>query len=305
MKVPVLFVIFNRPETEQIVFDCIREYRPEKLYVAADGPREGKVGEYERCQEARDIIKAVDWPCVVKTLYREQNLGCGIGVSSAISWFFDNEEYGVIIEDDVIPSLDFFSLCEEALPRYQKEERVMMVSSFNPGARTLHSNQLGFTKYANIWAWATWRRAWANYDIEMSAASSKKLYDYINWYGLTLGIGYYHYCHQMLLSFEKTNRWHTWDYQWSLTLFFNNGFSLAPYVNLTRNVGVGDGCHYSDGGDDPYSKLKIGRLEYPLAFPDQITLDRWRYWLDITEFIRLRIIGLTKRIRRVLCMHKS
>ena len=175
MKVPVLFIIFNRPETEITVFNRIREYQPEKLYVAADGPRASKDGEAERCEAARAIIKDVDWPCEVKTLFRDHNLGCGLGVSSAISWFFEQEEYGCIIEDDVLPSLDFFEFCEEALPLYQNEEKVMLVSSFNPISKITESSTSGFSIYSNIWGWASWKRAWSHFDLEMKGPRNTPL----------------------------------------------------------------------------------------------------------------------------------
>ena len=105
---PILFLIFNRPDTTRIVFNRIREIRPERLYVAADAPREGRAKEIALCEEARRIIDDVDWPCEVKTLFRDRNLGCKQAISSALTWFFEQEERGVILEDDCLPDLSFF-----------------------------------------------------------------------------------------------------------------------------------------------------------------------------------------------------
>ena len=112
---PILFLIFNRPDTTRIVFNRIREIRPERLYVAADAPREGRVKEIALCEEARRIIDDVDWPCEVKTLFRDRNLGCKQAISSALTWFFEQEERGVNLEDDCLPDLTFFPFCEELL----------------------------------------------------------------------------------------------------------------------------------------------------------------------------------------------
>ena len=109
LKTAVLFLVFNRPDTTRQVFEAIRQAKPPRLYVAADGPREGKLGEVERVKEVRTIATAVDWPCEVKTLFRDKNLGCKKGVSSAITWFFEQEKQGIILEDDCLPHLDFFS----------------------------------------------------------------------------------------------------------------------------------------------------------------------------------------------------
>jgi len=92
----VLFVIFNRPDTTALVMEAIRAVRPERLYVAADGPRE-RNGDAARCEEARRIATEVDWPCELNTLFRNRNLGCGRAVSGALDWFFEHEEEGIIL----------------------------------------------------------------------------------------------------------------------------------------------------------------------------------------------------------------
>ena len=121
---PVLFIIFNRPDTTQQVFKAIRQVRPKYLYVAADGPRPDKIREKEKCEVAREIIKQVDWDCEVKTLFRNNNLGCKIGVSSAISWFFDNVEEGIILEDDCVSSISFLPFCSELLEYYRNDKDI-------------------------------------------------------------------------------------------------------------------------------------------------------------------------------------
>ena len=117
MRSAVLFLVFNRPVTTQQVFEAIAAARPPRLYVAADGPRAGRPGETELCAEVRRIATAVDWPCEVRTLFREENLGCRRAVSGGINWFFEQEEEGIIIEDDVLPVPSFFDYCDELTPQ--------------------------------------------------------------------------------------------------------------------------------------------------------------------------------------------
>src|SRR4051812_47307967 len=123
---PVLFLIFNRPDVTEKTFERIREAKPSRLYVAADGPRPNKPGEDVLCKTTRELIK-VDWPCELKTLYREKNLGCGRAVSQAITWFFDQEESGIIIEDDILPHLSFFNYCSTLLEHYKDDTAVMHI----------------------------------------------------------------------------------------------------------------------------------------------------------------------------------
>ncbi|MFH1427813.1 MAG: nucleotide-diphospho-sugar transferase, partial [Patescibacteria group bacterium] len=166
---PILFLIFNRPETTQRVFDKIKIIKPRHLFVAADGPREGK-NESEKCQAVRDIIKQIDWDCKVNTLFRDKNLGCKLAVSSAIDWFFDNVEEGIILEDDCLPDPSFFKFCQELLVKYREDSNVMCISgdNFNPNLYN-GSDSYFFSKVASIWGWASWRRAWKYYDIEMKS----------------------------------------------------------------------------------------------------------------------------------------
>src|SRR5688572_19370360 len=101
---PVLFIIFNRPDLTKQVFEAIRKAKPSRLYIAADGPRENILGEGEKCNEARRIASDIDWECKVRTLFRDENLGCGKGPTNAITWFFSHETEGIILEDDCLPS---------------------------------------------------------------------------------------------------------------------------------------------------------------------------------------------------------
>ena len=131
MKSPVLFIIFIREDTTRKVFEKIREAKPPRLYIAADGPRPGRPDDIEKCKATRSIVNDIDWECEVKTLFRDENLGCGKGVSSAITWFFDNEPEGIIIEDDILPNMEFFKFCDEMLEKYRDDERIQLVAGFN------------------------------------------------------------------------------------------------------------------------------------------------------------------------------
>lgn len=169
MHSAVLFLVFNRPDTTRQVLDSIRQARPPRLYVAADGAREDRPGERERCERVRGIATDVDWPCEVHTLFRARNLGCKTAVSGGISWFFEQEEEGIILEDDVLPDQSFFVFCEELLERYRHEAKVTMISGdYFHGNNHQPTASYFFSRYTHIWGWASWRRAWQHYDREMA-----------------------------------------------------------------------------------------------------------------------------------------
>ena len=132
MSTPILFLIFNRPQCTRKVFEEIRKNRPKRLYISADGPRCGVSSDAENCRLARQIATEVDWDCTVKTFFREENIGCGRAVQSGISWFFEHEEAGIILEDDCLPDATFFEFCGEMLRKYADDERIMHISGHNP-----------------------------------------------------------------------------------------------------------------------------------------------------------------------------
>jgi hypothetical protein len=131
LTTPVALLIFNRPDTTALVFQAIAKAKPPKLLVVADGPRDARPGEADKCQAARAIIEQVDWPCEVITHYADTNMGCKLRVSSGISWIFDQVEEAIILEDDCLPDPTFFRYCQEMLERYRDNERVGMVSGGN------------------------------------------------------------------------------------------------------------------------------------------------------------------------------
>ena len=168
-KTPVLLVIFNRPELTKTVLKKIALYRPSRFYIAADGPRENKSGDQELCQKTRELVRsAIDWDCEVETLFQDQNLGCGASVSQAISWFFSHEEMGIILEDDILVSDDFFEYSSQMLKKYKHDRRIMMVSGYNFSGSHVVSDKYFFTRNPSVSGWATWRRAWDLFDFELT-----------------------------------------------------------------------------------------------------------------------------------------
>ena len=156
LKTAVLFLVFNRPVTTMQVFEKIRQIKPQRLYVASDGPREGYNGEIEKVAKVREIATKVDWPCELRTLFRDNNLGCKKGVSTAITWFFEHEEQGIILEDDCVPHLDFFTYCENLLNFYSEEKKISVITGDNFQNGKWHGDgSYYFSKSNHYWGWAS------------------------------------------------------------------------------------------------------------------------------------------------------
>lgn len=271
LKTAVLFLVFNRPDTTKQVFESIRKAKPPRLYVAADGPRSTKEGEAETVQTVRDyVMKRIDWECEVKVLFREENLGCKYAVSSAITWFFENEEMGIILEDDCLPSQSFFWFCEELLVRYRDDTRIMAVSGDNfQFGRTRAEYSYYFSRYSHVWGWATWRRAWMNYDVDMRAWPEIKaggwLYDL---FGNLSEVEYW----QRIIDKVYSGQIDTWDHQWTFACWINNGLAVLPRTNLVTNVGFNaDATHTF--GDSIFSNMSSEDIQFPLVHPTYIMRD--------------------------------
>lgn len=258
MKSTVLFLVFNRPNTTQIVFDAISRARPSRLYIAADGPRSNYPNDNKLCEKTRAIVDQINWDCEVKTLFRKTNLGCRVAVSSAINWFFENEEEGIILEDDVVPSHEFFEFCDTMLERYRHQMQVGMISGFNPLGAKKKSSHYFYSSYASIWGWATWRSRWKLYDVNLSDWTIKDYKKFIRGKLPTYVMEYF------IDAYEKVHRkqMNTWDYQWSYVMQCHNLLVIRPEANLISNIGVlGTHSHFQHPNHyTPYGVMALDRL---------------------------------------------
>lgn len=264
MQTPILFLIFNRPEMSSRVFQRIREARPEKLFIAADGPRDNVQGEAQRCMETRkSILAQVDWPCEVETLLRDKNLGCKMAVSSAITWFFEQVEEGIILEDDCLPDPSFFPFCEEMLDRYRDDEKIMMISGDNFQPKHRGAASYFFSRFVHIWGWATWRRAWNHYDLSMQKwpayRDSKKIYAF-----LPRPIARKR---EQQFNRAYSGNVTTWDTQWVFACWEAEGLSVLPNSNLVTNIDS-SGTHMKIY--DPCTNRSITPMHFPLIHPPQV-----------------------------------
>lgn len=276
LNTAVLFLVFNRPDVTAQVFNAIRKARPSRLYVAADGPRAGREGEAERCAEVRRIATAVDWPCVVKTLFKDKNLGCKRAVSGGINWFFEHEEQGIILEDDCLPNQDFFFFCQDLLNRYATEERVWVITgnNFQNGVKRGDASYY-FSRYNHVWGWASWRRAWAYADMEISFWPKwKGSHEWKSFWSDTVS----------RLYWEKIfNRMHraeidTWDYPWTASVWYYGGLTATPNVNLVSNIGFGPDSTHTSFADSPLAEMAtttLNNITHPRSLVQDAAADHY------------------------------
>lgn len=280
LRTPILFIIFNRVDTASQVFEAIREARPQKLYIACDGPRPYKKGEDIACRQTRSLAQQVDWPCMVKTLFLEDNLGPSLGPYSFIKWFFEQEEQGIILEHDCLPHPDFFPYCEELLDKYRDNPRIGAISgpNFIPNPDCPYSYT--FTIYNHIWGWATWRRTIDKYTLDLSGVSESELNGMLR---------------RNFPSFKERAYWRTifrqirkreiptWDYYLTFCLWLNNLLAISPSKNLVANIGFGEGAVNTTDENSPLANRTVESI-LPLVHNPYIECNRTEekgYFLQI------------------------
>ncbi len=271
LATPVALLIFNRPDTAEKVYEAIRNAKPKKLLVVADGPRADRPGEAEKCSAARAIIDRVDWPCEVLKNYSDVNLGCKLRVSSGLNWVFETVEESIILEDDCLPHPTFFRFCEELLGKYRSDERISLISGVNyQFGRKRTNDSYYFSRYNHIWGWASWRRAWKNYDVTM------KLWPEVrdgNW--LYDKFGSKKLARYWTALFDKAyqGQVNTWDFQWTFSCWVHNTLSILPNVNLISNIGFGGEATHTKNGNLQISNMKAEPMLFPLRHPSCMIRD--------------------------------
>ena len=290
---PILFIIFNRPDVTARVFAEIRKAKPKQLFVVADGPRDSKIGEKDKCEVTRRIIEAVDWDCEVRKDFSDVNLGCKIRVSTGISWFFTQVESGIILEDDCLPDQSFFYFCQNLLERYKNDERVMMISGDNfQFGQTYGAGSYYFSKFCHIWGWASWRRAWDKYDVAIKTFPEFKAQNKIKdlWSDEKIQ-------EHWLNIFQKVydNQIDTWDYQWTYSVWQQNGLAIIPNVNLISNIGFGaEATHTKREG--LFSEMPSHSLN-DIIHPTEVKLNKAADDHYCRKYFRM---GLLKRVTQFL-----
>ena len=236
---PILFLIFNRPETTEKVFNKIRQVQPKKLYISADGPREHKIDDKIKCEQAREVVSKIDWDCEVKTRFLDENLGCGRGPSTAIDWIFEHEEMAIILEDDCLPAIPFFSYCSELLERYKNNPRIMSIAGTQLCENNFdYNDSYFFSRYQRATGWATWKRAWSLFDYNMESLDKVKKEAYFYQIFEKTEADYWYKAFEYALASGNV-----WDYQWVYAIFINDGLTILPKKNLISHIGVEDATH--------------------------------------------------------------
>lgn len=296
LTTPVALFVFNRPDTAGSVFAAIRQVRPVRLLLVADGPRSDRPGEDALCRQARAVMDLVDWPCKVETNYSDVNLGCGQRISSGLDWVFERVEEAIILEDDCLPDLSFFRFCSELLERYRDNPRIAQISGVNyQSDRNGSSGSYYFSRYNHCWGWAAWRRSWQVYDREMKAWPS---YRDSNGLSRVLPKRREVLYWTRILDRVASGEIDTWDYQWTLSCWRHHMITIIPTVNLVSNIGFGPNATHTTASQCTYANLPTDSMKFALVHPSVIEVNNAAD--EYTSRLVYRDLTFVEKVRIVL-----
>ena len=309
---PILLITFNRPEHTRRVLTEILKQEPQYLYVCQDGAREGNENDRIKCQEVKDIVNkltsayAVTHPnFTLYTLHHTQNLGCGPGPATGLSWFFEQVEAGLIFEDDAVPHPDFFEYAAELLDRYKEDASVRAIGSMNVDTHKWGDGSYYFSMMnRNLCAWASWRRAWKDFDLYLRDVPWRKLDKALKHYGCSFYEREY-WLDRLAEAQKNAQGGRSWDMQFFMSIWLNGGKGIIPNVNLSSNIGtVGEGTHQMGAGNiiDNVPTAPILPLTHPSSMDIQSAADREfhnRYFEPRKHTAMWIIAKINKRIKRI------
>ena len=278
---PVVLIIFNRPDLTKRVFEAIRQARPQRLFVIADGPRNSQ--ERLRCEQTRRVVEVLDWPCEVSRHYSDHNMGCRDRIASGLDWVFAQAPEAIILEDDCLPCQSFFGFCAELLDHYRQVDRVMHISGSNFLVQRATPYSYCFSRYAHIWGWATWARAWRHMDLrlrEWQRFRNSQIRE------LFPDKDERSYWIQKLHPFFTGQRTDTWDHPWQYSIWAQRGVCIVPRTNLVANIGFGGDATHTQNTSSPISNLPVGEMPDGLQHPPEVGFDD-----EADRAVYLRVFG--------------
>lgn len=278
-KIPILLLVWRRPQALLQVINSLRPLGPLNLYVACDGPSTLIGEEADKVNSVRELIeRQIDWSCNIRRFYSDYNQGCALGVSRAISWFFDQVEEGIILEDDCVAHPDFFIYCAELLDRYRYDTRVWSISGNNFQRGLWRGDgSYYFSRYSHCWGWATWKRCWQHYDHALIYLPTLQASGFLNL--LFDDAIERKYWSNIWRNLADKNKPDSWAYRWTFACMINGGLTALPNSNLINNIGFGcDATHTKSKTCYSSQVTSIIPLQHPTFVLREIDADRFTFY---------------------------
>ncbi|MEM6252990.1 MAG: glycosyltransferase family 2 protein [Cyanobacteria bacterium P01_D01_bin.156] len=271
LETPTVFFIYKRLELAEVVFREIAAVQPKQLFIIADGPK--TIDEKNDCQQTRQrTLDLITWKCDLKINFSETNLGCRRRISSGLNWVFSHVNEAIILEDDCLPNASFFNFCQTLLEYYRSDTRIWMISGDNfQRGRQRGNGSYYFSYYPHCWGWATWKRAWQNYDDDLHTWSDFKDLECLK--SIFQNPTELKYWENIFDNLEKNGQPDSWAYRWAYSCWKNNAMTILPKTNLVSNIGFGKNSTHTHNSSNPVANLATKSILLPLKHPSFIIRD--------------------------------
>lgn len=305
MDKAVLLITFNRPQYTQIVLNALKAIGIKNLYIFKDGPRPYNNKDIIASQEIEKIINNINWVQNLHTNFMNNNLGCGWGPYSAISWAFQYEEELIILEDDCVPTEAFFHYCSYLLDKYRNSEKVRYISgrSIFMEHPIFQKYDYIFTQYAPTLGWATWKKVWNNFNLQenYSIIPFFKSGGFKEQFSSKIEAIYANSLYYNRKAPLKEVL-HSWDYQFLIFSSMHGALAIIPSHNLIKYIGY-EGTHETadfhyqlEVTEDYLINKEPSRIEiipcYEQDYFKKFKHQSYRYWIkSILNYIKFKIIG--------------
>ncbi|QPN64330.1 glycosyltransferase family 2 protein [Synechococcus sp. CBW1004] len=300
--IPILLIAWRRPCTISRLFNVIRTLEPRRIFVFCDGANPSRSGEEQKVEDTRKVINSsIDWPCDVAKYFSDSNLGCRDGPVAAIDWFFNEVDEGIILEDDCIPNLDFFSYCAHLLRRFRDDPRIWCVSGNNfLKNNPVQKDSYYFSRYTLTWGWATWRDRWKQFDPYLQQwPSFRDSGSLLHIFDDPYEAAYWSEIFERTYRRDEPITW--WDYQWFFAALTRGALTATPFRNLVSNIGFGEGATHTLNPETPsHPALPLGSISHPDFVIRHRDADNYTYAHHFGGIRRRKLRTLQQRIGRRL-----
>ena len=297
MNVPVLLILYKRPETTVHVINSLKKVKAKLIYIAINKPPNNKnLQDYHNYKKILKLVAEIDWKCKLVIKKRKKYLSSYESVKSSVEWFFRNEKEGIVLEDDTVPNKSFFIFCKELLKKYRNNKQISQIcgTSFVNRKKIINHSYI-FSKYSPTWGYATWRRSINDYDEKMKdwpkLRKKRSLLKIIN------NKGFLFYWTRIFDSQYKNKSKH-WDERWLYSNWKNSKLSIIPKKNLVKNIGFGATATHTKT-EQWYSNLETQEIEYKNKHPKKIFANfEYDNWLTVNVFGVNFIYNLSQKFKK-------
>ena len=264
---PVVLIGYRRPEMTARVLAAIIEAQPSHLFLVMDGPRSGDADDSSAVAAVRAVLEGVPGETPVTKIFSESNLGLKARVVSGLDEVFATVEEAIIVEDDCLPSPDFFRYATELLHRYRSTAEVGIVSgSSRLRGRHVSSASYDFSSDVRIWGWATWGRTWRSFsasgDLERSWSVTEQA-------ELVNKFPYGARRRAMKKMLKTAGMLDSWALPFVVHCISHGYLNAVPTRNLVTNIGLGSSSTHTRF-ESWVAYQDAVNLEFPLRHPDAV-----------------------------------